>query len=149
MKTLLLCIVVLLGSNYIYSQVAKVQFADNTIGYAVDIHKRLGVGDTIVLESLDQKVWIPVTHRNPQSVIKTGTVQKIVFYTAEFEDIYANFYFADDNRKKPRIESVDDWTVVLFNVGDTIQVVGTINEYGDETYKLHFGQLPNVNTPEK
>jgi hypothetical protein len=148
MKKMLLLLMVLLGSRYLYSQIAKVQFTDTTIGYAFGINEGLGVGDTIVLEYIDQNIWKSVKDSSTESIIKTGIIQKVVFYSDEFDDTYANFYFADDDRKKPRIESVDDWMVLLLTVGDSVQMISSINDYNDEVYKLYLSHLSTVGTVE-
>jgi len=138
MKELVILLVVLLGSNCLYSQIAKVMFADGTVGYAVNM-KRSGpsVGDTISLESLDQKVWQPASFKDSTLIVKTGKIQKIVFYKTDYQYTYAKVDFVAGKG-----DAVDDWAILLFNIGDTIQVVKKVDSEGEDIYKIYFGQLP-------
>ena len=153
MKTLLLCIVVLLGSNYIYSQVAKVQFLDGTFGYSLNIPRaNTDVGDTVMFESLDQKVWQIAKRCDTNLVAKQGIIQKVIFYKPDYEDTYANFNFVSvdttKTKKKIKHDSVDDWMVRIFDVGDTIQVFQTVDANDEKVYKIYFGQLPGKKAEE-
>lgn len=146
MKTLLMLFVALLGSSYIYCQIAKVNFVDGTTGYALNMTRASNVGDTLTFQSLDQKVWQIAKNADSALVIKQGVIQKIIFYKPDFEDTYANFNFVSleeqNKKKKVKHDSVDDWMVVIFNPGDTIQVYQTLDSNDEKIYKIYFGQLP-------
>ncbi len=138
MKKLVILLVVLLGSNCLYSQIAKVMFADGTVGYAVNMKKSgPSVGDTISLESLDQKVWQPARYKDSNLIVRTGKIQKVIFYTSDYEYTYAKIDFVAGKG-----DAVDDWAVLLFEAGDTIQVVKKVDAEGEDIYKVYFGQLP-------
>lgn len=138
MKKLVILLVVLLGSNCLYSQIAKVVFADGTVGYAVNMKKSgPSVGDTISLESLDQKVWQPARYKDSNLIVRTGKIQKVIFYTSDYEYTYAKIDFVAGKG-----DAVDDWAVLLFETGDTIQVVKKVDAEGEDIYKVYFGQLP-------
>jgi len=135
MKKILSVLILILFSVLLCAQVAKVNFIDGTTGFAVGPKLTFSrVGDTLVFESSDQKVWQIALHLDASLTIKSGVIQKIFSYKHE---VSAKFDFVSGSG-----DITDDWAVSLFNVGDTIQVVKRKDSEGEDMYKVYFGRLP-------
>lgn len=140
MKKLVCIFIVVLLSVSVDAQVAKIKFLDGTSGFALGPKLVLNrVGDTLTFESVDQKVWqleIPT-----QGLLsKRGVIQKIV---SSNQEIYAKINFLSGSG-----DILEDWSVGLFSVGDTIQVVKRKDAEGENVYRMYFGCLPGK-TPEE
>lgn len=135
MKTILLFCALLLGSGCAFGQVAKVRFLDGSFGYAISpklsLHR---VGDTLTFESLDQKVWRIMELPDSSMKVKEGVIQKIV---SSNQDVFAKVDFISGSG-----DIVDDFSLSLFNVGDTIQVVKRKDSEGEDINRVYYGQLP-------
>lgn len=141
MKTFLFLLAVLLGGSCLYSQVGEVSFADNTTGYVVNLQKtRVHVGDSIMLESLDNKLWQPAKGQDSTLYTKKGRIEKILKYKSDMQYAFAKIEFVVDGKR----DMVDDWMILLFEVGDTIQVFKTVDDYDEDIYKVYLGQLPGT-----
>jgi hypothetical protein len=143
MKKIIVLLVVLLGSSCLYSQIGRVEFVDGTIGYAIDPKlSKYRFGDMLTFESLDQKVWrIAQMESDSLLTVKKGVLQKVA---VPGKDIFAKVRYANEKKN----ELVDDFALSLFSVGDTIQIVKRLDSYGEDIYRIYWGQLPDKESEE-